>query len=469
MRETLICLVLAGCLRAASPVGVFEDHADVGTVLHPGAVEYDAAKGSYTIAGSGENMWFAADAFQFAWKQVSGDVTLTANVSFVGEGKEGHRKAVLMIRQSLDADSAYADVARHGDGLTSLQARDEKGAITTEVQAATAAPARLRIVKHGDQFYMWLAGPGEDLRFSGAAMWVPLHDPFYVGIGVCSHNKDVVERAVFSNVEISTAAPVQTALYSTLEVVPAAGDRRAVYVARGCITAPHWSDGGDGLTFAHNGREDRVAVAGGAGSPAPPEKRELVTQAFSRIARQEREAAGANCSGAADEPVWSPDNRRLAFVSYHRVPLAHSDWGPLQFLIGKWTGEGSGQPGNGSGSFSLLPDLQDHVLVRKSFAEYPASGGKPGFRHDDLMVVHREEETGDLRATYWDSEGHVISYAVKAVKGGAALESDGPPSQMRYRLTYIAAGPDRAHLTFEVAAPGRDFAKYIDAALRREH
>jgi hypothetical protein len=99
--------------RAQSAAGLFEDHADVGVVLHPGSAEYNAAERTYTVAGSGENMWFAADALHFAWKKVSGDVTLTANISFIGTGGNAHRKAVLMIRQSLDADSAYADAAVH--------------------------------------------------------------------------------------------------------------------------------------------------------------------------------------------------------------------------------------------------------------------------------------------------------------------------------------------------------------------
>src|ERR1700686_3804378 len=122
--------------QSDAAAGIFEGHSDVGTVLHAGSVAYDASKRTYTVAGSGENMWFAADAFQFAWKKVSGDVNLSADISFVGAGAEAHRKAVLMIRQSLDQDSPYADVARHGDGLTSLQARDEKGAITSEIQSA---------------------------------------------------------------------------------------------------------------------------------------------------------------------------------------------------------------------------------------------------------------------------------------------------------------------------------------------
>src|SRR5260370_12101382 len=65
---------------AAAPVGVFESHSDVGAVLHPGSVEYDAAKRSYTIAGSGENMWSTKDAFEFVWKKMFGDVTLTADI-----------------------------------------------------------------------------------------------------------------------------------------------------------------------------------------------------------------------------------------------------------------------------------------------------------------------------------------------------------------------------------------------------
>ena len=144
------------------------------------------------------------------------------------------------------------------------------------------------------------------------------------------------------------------------------------------------------------------------------------------------------------------------------------DWGPVSFLIGKWTGEGSGQPGDGTGSFTLLPDLQGKVLVRKSFAEYPAANGRPASRHDDLMIVYRAEGSGDLRATYYDSEGHVIAYMVKAVEGGVAFVSDAAATQTRYRLTYYAAGKDRARLKFEIAPPGKDFAQYIDAGIRRE-
>ena len=116
-------------------------------------------------------MWFAKDAFHFAWKKATGDLSLTADVAFLGAGKDPHRKACLMIRQGLDADAAYVDVAVHGDGLTSLQFREAKGAATHEVQANVAAPARVRLEKRGKYALLYLAAEGRGaavLRGGGA-------------------------------------------------------------------------------------------------------------------------------------------------------------------------------------------------------------------------------------------------------------------------------------------------------------
>ena len=146
-------------------------------------------------------MWTVVDAFQFVWKKVSGDVTLTADISFLTKTGNEHKKAVLIFRQSLDADSVYADVALHASGLTSLQFRDEKGAVTREVQSNQSAPKRLRIAKRGDYVYMSLGD--SNVQVAGGWLRIPLQGPFYVGLGVCSHDKDVVEKAEFSNVELT--------------------------------------------------------------------------------------------------------------------------------------------------------------------------------------------------------------------------------------------------------------------------
>ena len=253
--------------QAATAAGIFEGHGDVGRVLHEGSVEYDATKGSYAIVGSGENMWSANDDFQFAWKKMSGDVTLTADITFFGKGVNEHRKAVLMIRQSLDTDSPYADAALHGSGLTSLQFREEKGAATHEIQANVSAPKRLRIEKRGAYFSMWLADEKSEFRLASGSTRIALREPFYIGLGVCSHDKDVVEKAVFSNVELKPAAPaaaVASTLYSTLEIVTVAStDRRAIYVAPERFEAPNWMPDGKSLLFNRNGRIEKIAVTGG--------------------------------------------------------------------------------------------------------------------------------------------------------------------------------------------------------------
>jgi hypothetical protein len=254
--------------ETSSSVGIFEGHDDIGAILRAGKSEYDSSKHSYTLTGGGENMWSNSDNFQFAWKKWSGDASLTAEISFVSQGGNKHRKAVLMIRQSMDPDSAYVDVALHGDGLTSLQYREAKGAPTHEIQSNISAPARLRIDKRGDYVSMWLGAHGEKLKPAGAAMRVSFSAPFYVGIGVCSHDKDAVEKAVFSNVEFKELqrAPSadQTTLYSTLETITVdSSDRRVVYSIPGHFEAPNWTRDGAGFIFNADGRIQRLPVAGG--------------------------------------------------------------------------------------------------------------------------------------------------------------------------------------------------------------
>ena len=90
---------------------------------------------------------------------------------------------------------------------------------------------------------MALASDAE-IQPAGGWLRVPIHGEFYVGLGVCSHDKDVVEQAVFSNVELTqpSAAAGEGVLYSTLETVTVdSADRRVVYLTRGRFEAPNWT------------------------------------------------------------------------------------------------------------------------------------------------------------------------------------------------------------------------------------
>jgi hypothetical protein len=265
---SLALLFQAGAVFAqGSALGPFEGHGDVGAVGKPGSVDYDAARKSYLVAGGGENMWFTTDAFHFVWKRASGDVALASDIRWIGTGGRPHRKAVLMIRQSLDPDSPYVDAVVHGDGLTSIQYREVRGGPTREIQANVTAPRRIRIEKEGDYVFMSAARENEALGSAGGSFRIRLSEPFLLGLGVCAHDDGTLEKAVFSNVEITTGrttAAGRPGLESTLETIAIASkDRRVVYHTRGRIEAPNWSRDGKDLLFNRSGRIYRLPVSGG--------------------------------------------------------------------------------------------------------------------------------------------------------------------------------------------------------------
>ena len=149
-----LAALLAGTAQAA-PVGIFSDFTDVGAVSRPTTASYDPDTGTYSIGASGDNIWAERDSFGFLWKQSRGDLELGARVEIQGESSQEHRKAGLMLRQSLAPDSAYVDVVIHGNGLTSLQFRSETGHARGAMCAAGASAARLE--KRGDYVLLLLA------------------------------------------------------------------------------------------------------------------------------------------------------------------------------------------------------------------------------------------------------------------------------------------------------------------------
>src|ERR1017187_1103959 len=265
-----VLTLMALILPAQAQLGrIFDGHQDVGIVLHPGSVLYAPATRSYTVAGSGENMWFGIDDFHFVWKKVSGDVVISASIAFVGAVGDPHRKAVLMMRQTLEGPSVAVDIAVHGSGLTSLQFRDATGGNTHEVQSNVSSPESVRLEKRGDFFYAFVAGKDHVFTPAGASIKIPFPGDFYAGIGVCSHNKDDVQKAIFDNVSIQSLASSSTkpVLYSSLETVAIAStDRHVEYVAPAHFEAPNWSRDGSFLIFNQDGALRRLTLPSDSGS-----------------------------------------------------------------------------------------------------------------------------------------------------------------------------------------------------------
>jgi TolB protein len=333
----------------AEKVGVFTAQQDVGTLLHPGSASFDRKAKTYTLSASGENMWAAKDAFHFLFTEARGDLSISADVAFLGTGTDKHRKACLMFRQSLDADSAYIDVAVHGDGLTSLQFREAKGALTHEVQSAATNPKHLRLEKRGDSVYLFVSASG-DPQFSGASHQIALKEPFYVGLAVCSHNKDVTESATFSNVTLNTKlkSSPQPALYSTLETQSIAStDRRVILTTTQSIESPAWTPDGTALLFTSGDqrylisatapsatpRATSISAVGLVGSERSPDGNRLLSVSSSAdpsITSLRLLTTSSNktdilanlyaAPGLSISPCWSPDSKRIAFISRHLVP-----------------------------------------------------------------------------------------------------------------------------------------------------
>jgi hypothetical protein len=144
----------------------------------------------------------------------------------------------------------------------------------------------------------------------------------------------------------------------------------------------------------------------------------------------------------------------------------------LQFLLGNWVAEGGGAPGQATGRFSFTADLQGAVIIRKSYAEYPATKDKPAYRHDDLMVLYADAASNQPRAIFFDNEGHTINYSIRAADDGNSIEFLSAPqgASPRFRLTYQKAGADAVKLKFEIAPPGKpdSFQTYIEGTALRQ-
>ena len=255
----LLSLLAAAAASAQAPAGEFEGQADVGGARKVAPARFDAGDETYAVEGSGANVWGARDEFHFVWRRMRGDFILTARVSFVGRGKEAHRKLGWQVRSTLEADSPHASAVLHGDGLTSLQFRRTRGAETEEAKFERGGADVLQLERRGENFVMSAARFGETF-VTRTVEHVALGDEVYVGLFVCSHNREVTERALFRDVRVTVPAPASLVPYrdyigSRLEILDVTtGRRRVVHTVTDSLQAPNWTRDGRALVYNRNGR-----------------------------------------------------------------------------------------------------------------------------------------------------------------------------------------------------------------------
>jgi len=251
-----------------NPLALFDGHGDIGPVLKPGAVVEDAAQGGLVIEGAGANMWFATDEGHFAWKRIKGDFIVSAQVEFIGLGVEAHRKIGWMARSSTDTGSAHASAVVHGDGLTSLQFRRATGADTEETPLPVSGADQIQLERRGNAYIVSAARFGEPYVLEQAAD-LALGDEVLVGLFVCSHNAEVVEKARFTNVRVTITAqadfvPYQDYIGGTIELLDVeTGRRTAVFRSDRPIQAPNWTKDGGFLIYNVDGLLYRFELATG--------------------------------------------------------------------------------------------------------------------------------------------------------------------------------------------------------------
>lgn len=262
----IVLLTING--MAYSQKGFFPEEKNVGNPAIPGKILFNVETQTYEITGAGTNMWLDKDEFFFAARKTSGDFILTSKVDILTKTGDMHRKMGLMIRQTMDADAAYADIVLHADGLLSLQYRAKKGAITEEVKFTEVGAQYLQLEKKGSKILARIA-QNEQALTDAKEIELSFEAPFYVGLVACSHNAELSVTGLFSNVRFDVAAAegvngYQTPSASRLEILDTeTGDRQVIYSTTNHIEAPNWSRDGKFLIYNSEGKLHKFDLAKG--------------------------------------------------------------------------------------------------------------------------------------------------------------------------------------------------------------
>ncbi|HWA34925.1 MAG TPA: hypothetical protein VG737_12375, partial [Cyclobacteriaceae bacterium] len=254
---TVTFVFIVDLLFAQNPIGVFDDHVDVGSPKLKGSATYNKDDQTYSVSAAGKNMWLGEDQFHFLYKKIKGDFIIQATVQFVGKGTDDHRKMGIIARDNLNTGSRYADACVHGDILTSLQFRAEENAVTDQVSVSTYHPTNIEFERSGNIFIFSAAAQGEN--YKSVIKELALNEEVYAGIFLCSHREDVMEQAIFSNVRIIIPAakdfkPYTDYIGSHIEIMDvASANRKIVYSAPNSLQAPNWTPDNKYLIYNSEG------------------------------------------------------------------------------------------------------------------------------------------------------------------------------------------------------------------------
>jgi hypothetical protein len=160
--------------------------------------------GTYTITGSGADIWGESDQFHYAFKMLTGSGSIVAKVESISN-TDGWAKAGVMIRETLDADSRHAIMIVSATSGISFQRRfDTGGASTDTTTGGIAAPYWVKIERDlSGNFTAYSSSNGTTWQMQGQPEPFQMASSAYIGLVVTAHNATRTCEARFSNVTIT--------------------------------------------------------------------------------------------------------------------------------------------------------------------------------------------------------------------------------------------------------------------------
>jgi len=160
--------------------------------------------GTFTVRGSGADIWNRADAFQFVSQPLSGDGSITARV-VSQTNTNAWAKAGVMFRETLSAGSTQAFTAITPARGSVLQGRFTTGGGSVNTNGpAVKAPYWLRIVRADNTFTGYVSPDGVTWTLI-TRYTIGMASQAYVGLAVTSHADGGLSTAVFDNVTVAAA------------------------------------------------------------------------------------------------------------------------------------------------------------------------------------------------------------------------------------------------------------------------
>jgi PKD repeat protein len=189
---------------------------DIGSVGRAGSASFSS--GTFTVAGSGADIWGSVDSFHYVYQPLTGNGQIVARVLTM-QNTHNYAKAGVMVRGSLDANAAQAIMNSNPGGGVEFLSRAGQGQSTRVVGTATQSrPAWMKLVRSGSTLTGSVSRDGSSWTQVGSTT-ISMNTTVYVGLAVTSHDTSLVNTATFDSVTLTAGGTTPPPPTTTGDVV----------------------------------------------------------------------------------------------------------------------------------------------------------------------------------------------------------------------------------------------------------